>query len=170
VFTIGTTSILLIILYIISSSYSLQLRRNDFPYKPPATSIVNDIKRLGILPECSKLYLSTDSSNINDYLTLSDYFNIITLKTHYFYLLPVNITNDYIMLIEQYICSRSILFIGTQRSSVTEGILKYREVLPLEDEITNQLYSWDLKSYYLPSPRNYMWQHLYVVNSLTYIN
>jgi len=108
--------------------YSIHIRRNDFQYNEvriSAEKILENIK--DIIPFGSILYIATDHNDKTFFAPLADKYNII----FYSDLLPQvniyeNFNNNWVPLIEQLICTRSIKFIGNQFSTLSSLIFRMR--------------------------------------------
>ena len=110
------------------SYYSIHIRRNDFQYKElfiTCEQILENIK--DIIPEGSKLYIATDHRDREFFKPLIDKYNV------FFYediRNTVNIYNEFdvnwIPIIEQLICTRSIKFIGNSHSTLSSYIYRMR--------------------------------------------
>jgi hypothetical protein len=108
--------------------YSIHVRRNDFQYtevRINAEKILENIK--DIIPFGSVLYIATDHNDRTFFSPLADKYNII----FYSDLLPQvniyeNFNNNWVPLIEQLICTRSIKFIGNQFSTLSSLIFRMR--------------------------------------------
>lgn len=108
--------------------YSIHIRRNDFQYKELFISceeILENIK--DIVPKGSKLYIATDHKD-------RKYFDILSTEySLYFYSDVLNdlnlyeeIDNNWVPIIEQLICTRSIKFIGNSHSTLSSYIFRMR--------------------------------------------
>jgi len=110
------------------SYYSIHIRRNDFQYKDLFISceqILDNIK--DIIPFGSKLYIATDQNDKLFFNLLAEYYTL------YFYddirdkvSIYSNFNNNYIPIIEQLICTRSIKFIGNKLSTLSSYIYRLR--------------------------------------------
>lgn len=108
--------------------YSIHIRRNDFQYEDvrvSAEKILENIK--DIIPLGSKLYIATDHKDKSSFYPLFSKYNVIFYDT----LLPqINIYKEFnvnwIPLIEQLICTRSIRFVGTKFSTLSSLIFRMR--------------------------------------------
>lgn len=109
------------------SYYSIHVRRNDFQYKDLFISgeeLYNNIKNL--IPQGSKLYISTDSDDPNLFSTLKQNYQIIFYKDILSQLNVESFSDNWVPLIEQLICTRSIKFIGNENSTLSSYIYKLR--------------------------------------------
>jgi hypothetical protein len=110
------------------SYYSIHIRRNDFQYKDLFISceqILDNIK--DIIPSGSKLYIATDHKDKSFFNPLAEHYTL------FFYddiRSKINIYNEfdvnYIPIIEQLICTRSIKFIGNKLSTLSSYIYRLR--------------------------------------------
>lgn len=106
--------------------YSIHIRRNDFQYKHLFISgeeILNNIRQT--IPKGSRLYIATDQSDKNFFRPLAREYKL------YFYedvLGGTKITPHYnfVPIIEQLICTRSIKFIGNDYSTLSSYIFRLR--------------------------------------------
>lgn len=108
--------------------YSIHIRRNDFQYKDlfiTCEQILDNIK--DIIPFGSKIYIATDHEDKSFFDPLVKHYSL------YFYndIKPnLNIYDDFdinwIPLIEQLICTRSIKFIGNKLSTLSSFIYRMR--------------------------------------------
>ena len=114
--------------------YAIHVRRGDFQYKDlilPAEQIYNNIKN--IVPQGSKLYISTDESN-------KSFFSIFEEKYDVKYYDDVkhvvysNIHDDLIGLVEQLICAQAKTFIGNKLSTFSTYIYRLRGYMDKEDK------------------------------------
>ena len=109
------------------SYYSIHVRRNDFQYKDLFISgeeLYNNIKN--IIPQGSKLYISTDSDDPNLFNTLKQNYQVIFYKDILSQLNIESFSNNWVPLIEQLICTRSIKFIGNENSTLSSYIYRLR--------------------------------------------
>jgi hypothetical protein len=112
------------------SYYSIHIRRNDFnfQYKDLCISckdILDNIK--DIIPFGSKLYIATDQNDRSFFEPLTEYYTLffyddIRSKVKIYDDLDAN----YIPIIEQLICTRSIKFIGNKLSTLSSYIYRLR--------------------------------------------
>jgi hypothetical protein len=108
--------------------YSIHIRRNDFQYKELFISceqILENIK--DIIPQGSKLYIATDHRDREFFNPLAAYYSIcfyedIKKEVGIFTEFDVN----WIPIIEQFICTRSIKFIGNSHSTLSSYIFRMR--------------------------------------------
>ncbi len=106
--------------------YSIHIRRNDFQYKHLFIScedIYNNIKNT--VPEGARLYISTDYLDKEFFKSLADHYIL------YFYEdvakeANINVHYNYIPIIEQLICTRSIIFIGNDYSTLSSYVYRMR--------------------------------------------
>ena len=108
--------------------YSIHIRRNDFQYKELFISceqILENIK--DIIPQGSKLYIATDHRDKEFFRPLMGLYQVSfydDLKNQ------VSIYNEFdsnwIPIIEQFICTRSIKFIGNSHSTLSSYIYRMR--------------------------------------------
>lgn len=109
-----------------SQYYSMHLRRNDFAYKDlfiSANEILNNIKNF--VPQGSCLYISTDIQDKNELGELNSYYKVIILGDVQ-NLLDKYINTDLYGMIEQIVCTRSMMFIGTKHSTFSTYIYRLR--------------------------------------------
>jgi hypothetical protein len=110
------------------SYYSIHIRRNDFQYKDLFISceqILDNIK--DIIPFGSKLYIATDQNDRSFFDPLAEHYTLffyddIRSKVKIYDEFDVN----YIPIIEQLICTRSIKFIGNKLSTLSSYIYRLR--------------------------------------------
>ena len=108
--------------------YSMHIRRNDFQYEDvrvSAEQVLENIKN--IIPFGSKLYIATDHKDKSFFHPFFSKYNVIFYDT----LLPQinvygDINNNWVSLIEQLICTRSIKFIGNKFSTLSSLIFRMR--------------------------------------------
>jgi hypothetical protein len=119
--------------------YSIHVRRNDFQYEDvriSAEQILENIK--DIIPIGSKLYIATDHKDKSSFYPLFSKYNVIFYDT---LLTQVNIYKEFnvnwIPLIEQLICTRSIRFVGTKFSTLSSLIFRMRGYM---DDIKDKIY------------------------------
>ncbi len=108
--------------------YSIHIRRNDFQYKElfiPCEQILENIK--GVIPQGSKLYIATDHRDREFFKPLSEYYQT------FFYedvkkevAIFTEFDNNWIPIIEQFICTRGIKFIGNSHSTLSSYIYRMR--------------------------------------------
>lgn len=106
--------------------YAIHIRRNDFQYKDLLISpeeIYGNIKE--VIPEGSKLYISTDELDKSFFSILQQHYNI------FFYddikhLIFEDINMDIIGPIEQIICTEAKTFIGNKLSTFSSYIYRLR--------------------------------------------
>jgi len=106
--------------------YAIHIRRNDFQYKDlysPIEVIYENIK--DVVPEGSKLYISTDEVDKSFFDLLREHYEL------YFYedikhLIYTNINVDLIGPIEQIICTYAKTFIGNKLSTFSSYIYRLR--------------------------------------------
>jgi len=119
--------------------YSIHIRRNDFQYKElfiPCEEILENIKDL--IPSGSKLYIATDHKDKSFFKPLID-----TYKVSFYDDIrnQVDIYNEFdknwIPIIEQFICTRSIKFIGNSHSTLSSYIFRMRGYM---DDIVDKNY------------------------------
>jgi hypothetical protein len=108
--------------------YSIHIRRSDFLYHyahvcVPIETIFDNINK--IIPIKTTLYISTDITDISELKILFDNYNVILLKDIK-HLIDWKINEELIGLIEQIICSRGIIFVGTQASTFSNYIYRLR--------------------------------------------
>lgn len=131
-----------IIIKHLGTYYSIHIRRNDFQYsdkRTPTNELYQNIKDL--IPINSKLYIATDSSNLNEFSELSKYYKLVFFKDVN-NLLPGSVNHNLFGLIEQIICSHSELFIGTELSTFSSYIYRlrgYQKKLNLDYWVHNEL-------------------------------
>ena len=108
--------------------YSIHVRRNDFQYEDvriSAEQILENIK--DIIPIGSKLYIATDHKDKSFFYPLFSKYNVAFYDT---LLTQVNIYEEFdvnwIPIIEQLICTRSIRFVGTKFSTLSSLIFRMR--------------------------------------------
>lgn len=108
--------------------YSIHIRRNDFQYKDvfiPCEQILENIKEL--VPKGSTLYIATDHKEL-------DYFNPLKEEYQVYFYSDLReqvatygeFDNNWIPIIEQLICTRSIKFIGNSYSTLSSYIFRMR--------------------------------------------
>jgi hypothetical protein len=110
------------------SYYSIHIRRNDFQYKDLFISceqILDNIK--DTIPFGSKLYVATDQNDRSFFAPLAEHYTLffyddIRSKLKIYDEFDVN----YIPIIEQLICTRSIKFIGNKLSTLSSYIYRLR--------------------------------------------
>jgi hypothetical protein len=108
--------------------YSIHVRRNDFQYKDlfiTGDQILDNIK--DIIPFGSKLYIATDQSDKSFFAPLSEhyilfFYNDIRSKVKIYDEFNIN----YIPIIEQLICTRSIKFVSNKLSTLSSYIYRLR--------------------------------------------
>jgi hypothetical protein len=108
--------------------YSIHIRRNDFQYKElfiPCEQILENIK--GIIPQGSKLYIATDHRDKEFFKPLSEHYQIffyedIKKEISIFTEFDIN----WVPIIEQFICTRGIKFIGNSHSTLSSYIYRMR--------------------------------------------
>jgi hypothetical protein len=106
--------------------YAIHIRRNDFQYKHlfiTAEEIFQNIKE--IIPHGARLYVATDHTDMQFFDPLRKNYKL------YFYKdivsqLDTDIHYNYVPIIEQLICSRSIKFIGNDLSTLSSYIYRIR--------------------------------------------
>jgi putative ubiquitin-RnfH superfamily antitoxin RatB of RatAB toxin-antitoxin module len=110
--------------------YAIHVRRNDFQYKDltiPAEDIFNNIKNA--IPFGSKLYIATDELD-------KTFFDVFTKHYQVFYYDDVNtkisssVNTDFNGMIDQIICARAKVFIGTKLSTFSNYIYRLRGYMP----------------------------------------
>jgi hypothetical protein len=104
--------------------YAMHIRRNDFQYKNvriPCEDIVRNIDKR--VPSGSKLYIATDHKEKNFFRPLEDKYSV-----YYYDDLSSDKKVDYnlIPIIEQLICTRAVLFIGQDYSTLSSYIYRLR--------------------------------------------
>jgi hypothetical protein len=145
------------------SYYSIHIRRNDFQYKDLFISceqILDNIK--DIIPFGSKLYIATDQNDKSFFNLLSDHYTL------YFYndiQDKVNIysdfDNNYIPIIEQLICTRSIKFIGNKLSTLSSYIYRLRGYM---NDIEDKNYYINTEKYSLADQGVFFEENRYIAN------
>lgn len=110
------------------SYYSIHIRRNDFQYKDlfiDCNQILDNIK--DIIPFGSKLYIATDQRDKTFFDPLAEHYKL------FFYEdirgkvgIYSEFDNNYIPIIEQLICTRSIKFVGNKLSTLSSYIYRLR--------------------------------------------
>jgi hypothetical protein len=111
---------------LLGSYYAIHIRRNDFQYKDlfiSAEQIYDNVKN--VIPEGSKLYISTDEKDKSFFNVLKEHYEI------YFYddikhLIFNDINSDLIGPIEQIICTQSLTFVGSKLSTFSSYIYRLR--------------------------------------------
>jgi hypothetical protein len=106
--------------------YAMHVRRNDFQYKNLFISgeeIYNNIK--DSIPEGSRLYIATDNQDKQFFEPLAKHYTL------YFYedvakAAGIDVHYNHIPIIEQLICTRSIMFIGNDYSTLSSYIYRMR--------------------------------------------
>jgi len=110
----------------IGNYYAIHIRRNDFQYKDLFLSIDQIYENIkDVIPEGSKLYISTDETDKSFFSLLADHYQL------YFYddvkhLIYPNINEDLIGPIEQIICTNALTFIGNKLSTFSSYIYRIR--------------------------------------------
>jgi len=107
--------------------YAIHIRRNDFQYKHlfiTAEQIYDNIK--DIIPDGSTLYIATDHTDKSFFDKLAQHYQL-----HYYediaHLAKLeNVHYNFIPIIEQLICTRSIKFIGNDYSTLSSYIYRLR--------------------------------------------
>ncbi len=108
--------------------YSIHVRRNDFQYKDlfiTGEQILDNIK--DVIPFGSKLYIATDQTDKSFFAPLAEnytlfFYDDIRSKVKLYDEFDIN----YIPIIEQLICTRSIKFIGNKLSTLSSYIYRLR--------------------------------------------
>jgi len=106
--------------------YAIHIRRNDFQYKHLFISgedIYNNIKNT--IPEGARLYISTDHFDKEFFKPLAHHYTL------YFYedvakQANIDVHYNYIPIVEQLICTRSIIFIGNDYSTLSSYVYRMR--------------------------------------------
>lgn len=121
------------------SYYSIHIRRNDFQYKDlfiTCEQILENIKQE--IPEGSKLYIATDHKDKAFFEPLEKVYKVYYYDT---VLSEINLYESFdvnwIPIIEQLICTRSIKFIGNSHSTLSSYIYRMRGYM---QDIPNKLY------------------------------
>ena len=121
--------------------YSVHIRRNDFQYKelhlPPEEVLKNIIP---LVPEGSTLYIATDHQDNSFFNIFKEKYKVVFYK-ELVEQLSEDIHINWIPIIEQLICTRSIKFIGNKQSTLSSFIFRMRGYM---DDIED-------KNYYLNS-------------------
>jgi hypothetical protein len=111
---------------LLGSYYAIHIRRGDFQYhdlKPPIETIYNNIKN--VIPEGTKLYISTDEADKSFFSLLKQHYNIF-FYSDIEHLIYSDINIDLIGPIEQIICTEAITFIGNKLSTFSSYIYRLR--------------------------------------------
>jgi len=113
-------------IHYLKNYYAIHIRRNDFQYKDlfiSAEEIYNNIK--DIIPEGSKLYISTDENDKVFFSPLKQHYNVFFYNDiKHFIFEDINV--DLIGSIEQIICTEAITFIGSRLSTFSSYIYRLR--------------------------------------------
>jgi hypothetical protein len=110
------------------SYYSIHIRRDDFQYKELRISceeILDNIK--DIIPFGSKLYIATDHKDKLFFNPLAEHYTLLFYDDIFSKVKIYDGFNvNYIPIIEQLICTRSIKFIGNKLSTLSSYIYRLR--------------------------------------------
>jgi hypothetical protein len=115
--------------------YAIHIRRNDFQYKRlriPCEDIVKNIDKS--VPDGSKLYIATDHKEKDFFKPLEDKYDV-----YYYDDLSSDKKVDFnlIPIIEQLICTRAVLFIGQEFSTLSSYVYRLRGYM---EDIDNKDY------------------------------
>ncbi len=122
--------------------YAIHIRRNDFQYKQVRISCEDLVKNIDTrIPSGSKLYIATDHKDKDFFKPLENRYAV-----YYYDDLSSNRAVDFnlIPIIEQLICTRAILFIGQDYSTLSSYIYRLRGYM---DDITNKDYHVNTAEY-----------------------
>jgi hypothetical protein len=145
------------------SYYSIHIRRNDFQYKDlfiACEQILDNIK--DTIPFGSKLYIATDQKDksffnpLTEHYTLS-FYDDIRSKVKIYDEFDVN----YIPIIEQLICTRSIKFIGNKLSTLSSYIYRLRGYM---NDIEDKKYYLNTEKYNLNLQHGLTSDNQYIAN------
>lgn len=130
--------------------YSLHIRRTDFnsAYKQVCIDmsvLCNNI--LNLIPLGSCLYISTDSTNKDDFSLLREKYKVIFFEDIIQHLLNPDINPDLYGMIEQIICARGVRFIGTHLSTFSCYIYRLRGYM---NDIIDKTYYVNTNNYSRP--------------------
>jgi hypothetical protein len=122
--------------------YAIHIRRNDFQYKQvriPCKDIVKYINKR--IPTGSKVYIATDHKDLDFFTPLEDKYDV-----WYYRDLSGDREVDYnlIPIIEQLICTRAILFIGQDFSTLSSYVYRLRGYM---DDIADKDYHVNTEEY-----------------------
>lgn len=122
--------------------YAIHIRRNDFQYEHvriPCEDILKHIKNR--IPAGSKLYIATDHKEKDFFKLLEDTYDV-----YYYGDLSGNREVDYnlIPIIEQLICTRAVLFIGQDYSTLSSYAYRLRGYM---DDIVDKNYHVNTSKY-----------------------
>lgn len=107
--------------------YSIHIRRNDFQYKDlfiDSEDILDNIKE--IVPEGSKLYISTDHNDEEFFKKFYEKYEVVFYNDLVKKLPNDEVHEDIVPIIEQLICTRSKSFIGNKLSTLSSYIFRLR--------------------------------------------
>jgi Glycosyltransferase (GlcNAc)/GDP-fucose protein O-fucosyltransferase len=122
--------------------YAMHVRRNDFQYKHvriPCELIVKHID--GSIPTGSKLYIATDHQDRAFFEPLKNKYDVCFYDD---FCGERKIANNLIPIIEQLICTRALLFIGQELSTLSSYIYRLRGYM---DDIENKEYYVNTSEY-----------------------
>lgn len=127
------------------SYYAIHIRRNDFQYKHvriPCEDIVKNIATR--VPEGSKLYIATDHKEKSFFTPLEDIYEV-----YYYDDLrgDSDVKYNLIPIVEQLICTRAILFIGQDYSTLSSYIYRLRGYM---EDIGDKNYHVNTEEFKIP--------------------
>ena len=107
--------------------YAIHIRRNDFQYKHLYISCEDILAHLkDIVPKYATLYIATDHRETDFFAPLENYYNVVYYQTiaDQIDIEPDNV--NWIPIIEQLICTRSIKFVGMKLSTLSSYVYRMR--------------------------------------------
>lgn len=150
------------------SYYAIHIRRGDHQYKElavPPEVILENIKN--IIPEGSKLYIATDHLDESFFKKFKETYEV------FFYKDFENVVNErfqninlnWIPMIEQLICSRSIKFVGNKLSTLSSLIYRIRGYM---DDIEDKNYYINTEKFDPSKQVNFLQDKNYIANWARY--
>lgn len=129
------------------SYYSMHIRRNDFQYRHLFVNPENILRNIrDIIPHKSHLYISTDHRDAHWFKSFRN--NYSTVIFYEDLRKQMNLTEpfnpNWIPIIEQLICSRSIAFVGNLNSTLSSYIFRMRGYM---DDILDKKYYINTEKY-----------------------
>lgn len=106
--------------------YAMHVRRNDFQYKDlfiSAEKLCENI--VDIIPEGATIYIATDQQDLTFFDKMSEKYKLVFYKDIE-NVLGSDIHYNYIPIIEQFICSRAIKFVGNSHSTLSSYVYRMR--------------------------------------------
>jgi hypothetical protein len=109
------------------SYYSIHIRRNDFQYRElfiSCEAILNNIE--SIISHGSTLYIATDHRDRSFFKPLTEYYHIVFYQDVAEAIGVEKFNPNWIPIVEQLICTRSLKFVGMKLSTLSSYIFRMR--------------------------------------------